>query len=378
MSASPASLAIVCAVKDFTCAHPVDKAPKNRRARQQPTAATTRFATLKKALESGIDLPGVSHTAVGFERTTFGMRLTPHGPSNTGWVELAVPCEHFAVTRMELTNQLSLPQQQTPNAAAADAMMISLILEGSGSVSIDGQVSHWHAPCCLIVAAGPKAVPPPHTVGAQRQRMVIIALPRRFLTDIWKLDSATLPDVLRGLEEGAASLNVEILPMTSELIGIASAIMQCHYSGALLDKYLESKVCEALCLIICVAARRASHPERSLVLTRRDVDRLNAAQAIVARRFAQPPTIAALSREVGLNRNKLCAGFAAHFGVTIHEYVRELRLGKAFELFRSDSGSVMEVALAVGYEHASNLSAALKKRYGLSPKQLRTRKRVAV
>jgi AraC family transcriptional regulator, transcriptional activator of the genes for pyochelin and ferripyochelin receptors len=357
----------------------VDKAPKKRRARPQRTPATAHFATLKKRLESSINLPGELPTDFGFERTAFGMRITPGAPWNIGWLEFAVPCEHFAVTRMELTNLLPLPQQTTPNAAVADVMMISLILEGSGSVSIDGRVSHWQAPSCLIVTAGSKAVPPPHTIGpAQRQRMVIIALPRRFLTEIWKLHSATLPDVLRGLEEGAAGLNLEILPMTPELIGIAGAIMQCNYSGALLDKYLESKVYEALCLIIAGAARRASHLEKSLVLTRRDVDQLNAAQAIVARRFAKPPSIVALSREVGLNRNKLCAGFVAHFGITIHEYVRELRLSKALEMFRSDSGSVMEVAVAVGYEHASNLSAALKKRYGLSPKQLRTRKRVAV
>ncbi len=361
-----------------------DKAPKKKLARRPSPLATAYLGTFKKKLESR-DLPGVARTAFaaeriacGFDRTAFGMRVTLGTPENIGWLEFAVPCEHFAVTRMELTNLLPAPQQKTPNADIVDTVMISLILEGSGSVSVDGRTIHWQAPSCIIIAAGPKAVLPHTILAAQRQRMVTIALPRGFLTQIWKLDSSSLPDVLRGLEEGASGLNLEMLPIAPGLAAIASGIMQCKFSGPLLDKYLESKVYEALCLIISGAGRGASHPEKKLVLTPRDVNRLNAAQAIVAQRFAVPPSIPELSREVGLNRNKLSAGFAAHFGITIHEYVRELRLNKALEMFRNDSGSVMEVALAVGYEHASNLSAALKKRYGLSPKHLRIRHRVAV
>jgi AraC-like DNA-binding protein len=349
---------------------PVPEVPKKRHSRAEPTLASGPFATLKKMLEGSLNLPG-------FERTAFGMRLTPGAPLNIGWVECAMPSEHLAVTRVELTNQLPLAQNDAPNAAAANSLMISLILEGSGSVTIDGRGINWQAPSCLIVAVGPNASPPPTFSAAQRQRMVIIALPRGYLTQLWKLDREELPSVVRGLEAGAPGLNLEVLPMTPELIGIATGIMQCDYSGPLLDRFLESKVYEALCLIISGEARRASHPQKGLVLTKRDVDRLYAAQVIVARRFAAPPSIPALSREVGLNRNKLCAGFAELFGITVHEYVRELRLNKATELFRNGSDNVTEVALAVGYKHASNLSAALKKRYGLSPKQLRIRQRVS-
>lgn len=346
----------------------------------------SQFTALRKTLETGVTGPGFApadlgfeHAACGFERTAFGMRITPGEPWHIGWVEFAAPCEHFAVTRIDLTNLSPPPQQKVLDAAAADLMTISLLLEGSVSVGIGGRTTHWRAPCCIVFAAGPEATPLPSAVlTAQRQRSVTIALPRRFLTDAWELDGANLPDLLRRLQDGGGDLNFEILPMTPELAAIAFAIMQCDYSGPLLDKYLESKAHEALCLIVAAAARPADDRVKGLVLTPRDLDRLTAAQAIVAERFAAPPSIAALGREVGLNRNKLCAGFAARFGVTIHAYVRELRLSKALEMLRDDSGSVLEVALAVGYEHASNLSAALKKRYGLSPKQLRTRKRVAV
>lgn len=74
---------------------------------------------------------------------------------------------------------------------------------------------------------------------------------------------------------------------------------------------------------------------------------------------------------LGLNRNKLCTGFQLQYGMSIHEFARELRLQRALELLRRGGISITEVALEVGYRHSSSLTAAVKKRFGISPSQLK-------
>ncbi|MGR9585065.1 helix-turn-helix transcriptional regulator [Pandoraea sputorum] len=106
-----------------------------------------------------------------------------------------------------------------------------------------------------------------------------------------------------------------------------------------------------------------SHRDR---VTRRAVF---AARDVLDERLQAPPSLPLLAREVGINVNKLCAGFRQQFGTTVHGYVRERRLATAFELLSARRISVSEAAWQCGYTD-SHFAKVFRARFGMLPNTL--------
>lgn len=111
------------------------------------------------------------------------------------------------------------------------------------------------------------------------------------------------------------------------------------------------------------AVMHETHRER---ITRRAV---LAARDVLEERLQTPPSLPVLAREVGINVNKLCAGFRAQFGTTVHGYVRERRLATAFELLSARRISVSEAAWQCGYTD-SHFAKVFRARFGMLPNTL--------
>ena len=88
---------------------------------------------------------------------------------------------------------------------------------------------------------------------------------------------------------------------------------------------------------------------------------------ILRSEWADPPTIAALARRVGINECYLKAQFRQYTGLSVGEFVRKLRMERALELIESGNHSVLETAFCVGYSNPSHFSAAFKRFYGRLP-----------
>jgi len=94
-----------------------------------------------------------------------------------------------------------------------------------------------------------------------------------------------------------------------------------------------------------------------------------AARDVLNDRLQAPPSLPLLAREVGINVNKLCAGFRQQFGTTVHGYVRERRLATAFELLSARRISVSEAAWQCGYTD-SHFAKVFRARFGMLPNTL--------
>jgi len=88
---------------------------------------------------------------------------------------------------------------------------------------------------------------------------------------------------------------------------------------------------------------------------------------ILHKEWADPPTISALARRVGLNDCYLKAWFRKRTGLSVGEYVRKLRMENALELIESGRFSILETALAIGYSNPSHFSAVFKRFHGRLP-----------
>ncbi|QOS69252.1 helix-turn-helix transcriptional regulator [Eggerthella guodeyinii] len=101
-------------------------------------------------------------------------------------------------------------------------------------------------------------------------------------------------------------------------------------------------------------------------------DSVMRAKAALKAEYAHPPTVEALARRVGTNKNRLQAGFARLEGKTVSEYLRGVRMGRALDLLAETDLPVEAVAQHVGYQGKANFYRAFRDAYGYAPAEVRT------
>ena len=89
------------------------------------------------------------------------------------------------------------------------------------------------------------------------------------------------------------------------------------------------------------------------------------------RSFAEPPSLLALARQVGLNDCKLKQGFRHLFGTTVFGYVHRCRMEAAKALLGDRDLNIAIVANRVGYASPSRFCHAFKRYTGLTPSDYR-------
>jgi AraC family transcriptional regulator len=88
---------------------------------------------------------------------------------------------------------------------------------------------------------------------------------------------------------------------------------------------------------------------------------------IIEARYAEPLTIAGLAQAVGLGRQRFALAFRRATGVTPYSYVLRRRLEAAALRLRAGSGTVLEIALEVGFGDLSEFTRRFGRRFGAPP-----------
>ena len=96
-------------------------------------------------------------------------------------------------------------------------------------------------------------------------------------------------------------------------------------------------------------------------------DRVERTKELLARDLANPPTLEMLGQEVGCSPFYLSRIFSREVGLTIPQYLRNLRMERAAELLRSGRYNVTEAATEVGYSSLSHFSKAFCETIGCCP-----------
>jgi len=160
------------------------------------------------------------------------------------------------------------------------------------------------------------------------------------------------------------------VPVAEEL-AVANAVINSRRTGPLRRIYAEAKAMELFCLILDRFQAETPAPGVRLRVSERDRRQLAQVRDLLTERFVDPPTVHALARQFGLNRNKLCGGFLALFGVSIYDFCRHLRLEKSRELLTQSELSVAQIAEAAGFASASAFSASFARQFGHPPSRSR-------
>jgi len=96
-------------------------------------------------------------------------------------------------------------------------------------------------------------------------------------------------------------------------------------------------------------------------------DRVEKVISILRNSLTDPPTLEELGKKIGCSHFYLSRTFSKEAGMTIPQYLRQMRMEKAAELLKSGKYNVTEAAMEVGYSSLSHFSQAFHETYGCCP-----------
>jgi AraC-like DNA-binding protein len=162
--------------------------------------------------------------------------------------------------------------------------------------------------------------------------------------------------------------------MTPRHWAVLQELQSCPFRGRLKQLYVEAKLTELALLRLYEELSPQQHrrsAEMTVKLNRMDRRKLEEAAEILCCRIQHPPTLHELSVLVGLNVNKLKQGFHWLYGTTVFCFLHSLRMRQAHRMLQETEFSINEISERIGYSRQSAFSAAFKREYGFSPREMK-------
>ena len=155
-----------------------------------------------------------------------------------------------------------------------------------------------------------------------------------------------------------------------ELVLVLKQIGKFKGTGMAAELYYESKVIEALSLII-EKTKNNKNNSKEKRLTHQDNMNLEAVKSYIEDHFAFEIKAEQLADIGCMGQTKLRESFKQAFGYTITEYIQNRRIAHAEYLLLETDFNICQIAEAVGYHHAGRFSALFKQNTGLLPEEYR-------
>lgn len=96
---------------------------------------------------------------------------------------------------------------------------------------------------------------------------------------------------------------------------------------------------------------------------------LSRAEELIRRRFSEHLTLSAIAKEIGVHPVHLAREFRRHYGCTVGEKLRSLRIEYACREIARSSRPLSEIAFAAGFADQSHFSKTFRHQTGMSPSQ---------
>jgi AraC-like DNA-binding protein len=246
-----------------------------------------------------------------------------------------------------------------------DGVELCLNLTGSAVVSSGGQTGAFLPQTFAFYRQGE----PPLTAtrhGGQRHQFITVAFAPGFLTQHLGTKAGQLHPLFRAVvrEEAAASAVAPAERMGTSLLPVMESLRHPPVFAPAQAVWFQ---CKALELAAQLFFRP---PEGDLFCTRAQracCERVERARLILKDQLREPPTLEALGRQVGCSPFYLSRCFSQETGLTIQQFLRQVRLERAAELLRTGRCNVTEAAFEVGYNSLSHFSTAFREVFGCCP-----------
>jgi AraC-like DNA-binding protein len=200
----------------------------------------------------------------------------------------------------------------------------------------------------------------------QRHRFITVEFSPKFLEEHFRSQAENLHPLLRGVvqQELRASQVASPERIGTTLLQLVESLRHCPVFKPAQEMWFRSKALEvgsqlffrpAGGELLCTRTQRAAR------------ERVERARAILRDKLIEPPSLEELGRLVGCSPFYLSRQFSTETGLTIQQYVQQVRMERAAELLRTGKCNVTEAALSVGYNSLSHFSTVFRETFGCCP-----------
>jgi AraC-like DNA-binding protein len=254
-----------------------------------------------------------------------------------------------------------------------DEPLIAVAFYGSGNVQLsmkygDKEDRYENTKGLAISFYADTTVESVHTVSPDKPlQCVLIATAPKNLQNLPNGEGELFTDLLEQLVRPSDSyVEGPRFYMTPEMEQIVDNIFMNQYEGKAKMMFFRSQITALLShffwQLSTLDSKEIKTPER---------EKLYQAKEILSQNLDAPPSLAELSRQIGLNTFKLKKEFKEFFGVPVFKYLQNERMTTAHDLIRSENATVQEAAWHVGYDSLSSFSNAFHKKFGFRPSELK-------
>lgn len=245
-----------------------------------------------------------------------------------------------------------------------ESMEICYNLSGSASVrhqrksiALDERTVGLYAPAAPATRAEREA--------GGRHCFITVELARPWLQKRLGNDLPQLLPVVRDFLDGRRTGVAVAGPMNAAQQALFGVLRKPPVPPAAQALWYEGKVCE---IIAHHFYRPAVETELFCVRQKRlACERVEQVRRLLREQLSEPPTLDELGRKVGCSAFYLSRCFSQEAGMTIPQYLRQIRIERAAELLLSGKFNVTEAALEVGYSSMSHFSRAFCETTGYCP-----------
>ncbi len=167
-----------------------------------------------------------------------------------------------------------------------------------------------------------------------------------------------------------AFLKVDGTKNFPELIFVLKQIKNCHFSGMAAKLYYESKVTEAISLILQNnLEQKKLRPAKQV--SQQDLESLATVVFYLDNHLSSELDLNFLTKIACMGRTKLKYTFKKIYQCTIYEYLLQKRIRLAQDLLSNTDLSINQIAQKIGYKKTSSFSEIFRKWTGILPKDYR-------
>ena len=243
---------------------------------------------------------------------------------------------------------------------------VCLNLAGQGNISFNGAVAEFTPLTVGFYWRGEQPLRASRQA-EQRHQFLTVEMSFDFLRRHLGDFAPSLHPLVREVVAGQSEKSAVVTParLTSRQQQLLASLREAPVLAAAQKLWYQTKALELAAELFFLAPG-----ERELFCQRQQrlsAERVEKVIALLRKNPETPPNLEEIGRAVGCSPFHLSRTFSAATGMTIPQYIRQLRMERAAELLRSGKFNVTEAALEVGYSSLSHFSQAFHETFGCCP-----------
>jgi len=200
----------------------------------------------------------------------------------------------------------------------------------------------------------------------EKHRFITIEFSPPFLDEHFRRHADNVHPLVQSVMRGEAVESSVVPPerLAVTLHQLVEGLRHCPVFSPAQEMWFRSKALE-------VAAHLFFRPASGELLCTRTQrmarERVEKARLVLRERMQSPPSLEELAQMVNCSPFYLSRQFTQAGGMTMQQYLRQVRLERAAELLKTGRCNVTEAALEVGYNSLSHFSSAFHEMFGCCP-----------